>query len=246
MKKAILLAGALLAVSASLASAAGLNLGWTNCGPVAGLANKTFACNSNTATAHKLYGSYVAPAGTTAITGNEVVIDLQSSATTLPAWWSLFTATSCRPASLSANFIDPGASGDCIDYWQSQASGGVGAYNTNIVPGATNRARILLVAAVAPANAVPVDADAEYYSFTLQIGNQKTVGTGACAGCTDPVCIVLNEIKLTQPAGVGDFRIQNPANRNYVTWQNPNAAGGCPAATPARNTTWGQVKSLYR
>ncbi|MFN8589521.1 MAG: hypothetical protein U0704_17145 [Candidatus Eisenbacteria bacterium] len=245
MKKTLLLSAVLLAVSASLASAAGLNLYWTSCG-AGGAANKSFACNSNTATAHKLYGSYVAPAGTTAITGNEMVVDLVSSTASLPAWWSMFTPSSCRPTALSANFIDAtGVSGDCIDYWQSQASGGVGAYTAGF-GGQPNRARVLIVAAVAPANAVPVDVDAEYYSFTLSISNTKTVGSGSCAGCTDPVCIVLNEIKLTQPAGVGDFRIQSPATRNYVTWQGGVVAGGCPAVVPAQNRTWGQVKSLYR
>ena len=242
MKKAILLCSALLAVSASVASAAGLNLAWTTCGP-SGLANKSFACTSNTGS-NVMHGSFIAPEGTTAITGNEMVLDLQSASANLPAWWSMFTATSCRPAALSANFVSPGP--DCVDYWSGQASGAVGAYNTAIVPGATNRARILLVAAVAPSNAAPLDADVEYYSFTMTVTNTKTAGATGCAGCLDPVCIVLNEIKLTQPAGVGDIRIQNPAARNYVTWQNGVVTGGCPAATPARNATWGQVKSLYR
>lgn len=243
MKKAILLAGALLALSASVAAAAGLNLSWNDCGTF-GVQNKTFACNVNTGS-DILWGSYIPPDGSTAITGNEMVLDLQSAAAVLPAWWQFKNTGSCRQTALSAAFA-ANASGNCGDYWSGQASGGLASYNLNVVPGATNRARILLVAAVDQALAAPVDGATEYYSFSLTMNHTKTVGTGACAGCTDGICIVLNEIKLTQPVGVGDYRIQNPAVRNFVTYQGGAVSGGCPAATPARNTTWGQVKSLYR
>ena len=94
------------------------------------------------------------------------------------------------------------------------------------------------------ANAMPVSEELEYYAFKLSINSAKTVGTGACDGCLDPVCIVLNEIKLTQPVGVGNYRLQNPALSYYATWQGGVVSGGCPAATPARNRTWGAVKSL--
>ena len=58
---------------------------------------------------------------------------------------------------------------------------------------------------------------------------------------------MLNSINITQPVGVGDFRLGNPANSNFATWQNGfSADGGCPAATPTRSTTWGSVKALYR
>ncbi len=240
MKKALLLCGALLAVSASVASAAGLNLSWTTCG-AAGLANKNFACTSNTGS-NVMVASYVAPAGTEGITGMEAVIDLQSAAATLPAWWQFKNVGACRQTALSA--LPAGAACDG-DYWAGQASGGITAYITPYAT-AANRARLLIIYAVPSTLAAPVDADVEYFAFTATVSNAKTVGTGSCAGCADPVCIVLNEIKLTQGVGIGDFRIQNPADRNYVSWQGGVVAGGCPAATPARNATWGSVKSLYR
>ena len=50
-----------------------------------------------------------------------------------------------------------------------------------------------------------------------------------------------------QPLGFGDFQLTNAAGGNfYVTWQGGGVFGGCPAATPTRNTTWGSVKALYR
>jgi hypothetical protein len=86
------------------------------------------------------------------------------------------------------------------------------------------------------------------------INNAKTTGTGSCAGCTDGACIVLNSVKVTQPATVHqDYTITNPLGRAYVLWQaggaNPGSGPngtGCPGATPTRNETWGSVKSLYR
>ena len=245
MKKLLLLCGALLAFSATVASAEGINFAFNDCG-LNGLANKTFACASNTGT-NLLIGSFIAPAGSTAITGEEIVIDLQSASAALPAWWTFKNTGTCRQTAFTTNADFSGGPFSCADYWAGQAAGGFSAFNPNIVPGQLNRARILMVYAVPPALAGPVDETLEYYAFKLSFSNAKTVGTGACAGCVDPVCIVLNEIKLTQPVGVGNYRIQNPADGNFATWQGGViGSGGCPAATPARNATWGSVKSLYR
>jgi len=244
MKKALLLCGALLALSASVAAAAGINFSWSDCG-AAGQVNKTFACTSNTLTGAIMVGSYIPPAGSTAITGEEIVIDLQSSGTTLPAWWAFKNAGACRQSSLSTSADFTGGPFSCTDYWAGLAAGGATAYITPYAT-AANRARLLIIYATAVANAQPVDENLEYYAFKATINGTKSAGSGACAGCLDQVCLVLNEIKLTQPAGVGDYRIQNPAERNFVTWQGGVVAGGCPAATPTRNTTWGSVKSLYR
>jgi len=244
MKKALLLCGALLALSASVAAAAGVNFSWNDCGSF-GAANKTFACNSNTLNGAIMYGSFIPPDGSSAITGEEVVIDLQSAGTTLPAWWAFKNAGTCRQNMLSATAAFTTGPFNCTDYWAGQAGGGMTAYITPYAT-AANRARLLIIYGTAIGNATAVDSATEYYAFNLIVTGQKTVGSGACAGCLDPVCLVLNEIKLTQPAGVGDFRIQNPAGRNYVTWQGGVVQGGCPAATPARNATWGSVKSLYR
>ena len=148
---------------------------------------------------------------------------------------------------MSMNFTAPGSLANCVDYWSGQAAGGVGAYNTNFL-GSPTRARIVAAIAV-PASAVgPVDADVEYFSFNLAINNQKTVGTGACTGCSVPVCLVLNSIKLTQGVGIGDFKIGDAGapGSNIITWQGGAVGGGGCAATPAKNATWGSVKSLYR
>lgn len=133
----------------------------------------------------------------------------------------------------------------CVDAWAGQGTPSVTAY----IATGTNRRRVGGSISVPSLAAGPQPAGSEYYSMNFVVNNAKTVGTGACAGCLDPVCIVLNEILITQPAGTPG---ESPAvtdllTSNYVTWQGGQiAAPGCPAATPTVNRTWGQVKSIYR
>lgn len=237
------LALGLVVMSASFAAAAGLNLAWNDCFSDGGASNKAFACAANTGS-NSLFGSFVPPTGITAMTGAEVVVDLLTADPAFTNWWRMFTAGSCRASSLSANFLPgpAGGSGVCQDYWQGQASGAIAAYTIG-QGGMANRARVLLVGATAPSNATSVDSATEYYAFTMVINNQKSVGTGSCTGCLDKVCIVLNQIKITQPAGVGDVAVTTGLNQ-IATWQGELTSTCLPV--PARNRTWGQVKALYR
>ena len=84
--------------------------------------------------------------------------------------------------------------------------------------------------------------------FKLNILKGKTTGSppAGCPGCLQPACIVLNSIKLARPAGApgGDVTLANAAVSSHVTWQ--GGTPNCPGATPTQNTSWGQVKALYR
>ena len=246
MTMANLLCGALLALGAmgaTSASAAGVNFAWNECyGAGTGARNRDFACNLNTGT-NNAVGSFVAPDGIAALSGNEVTLDLQSAGATLAAWWSFKNVGTCRTTSLSVNFVANAGNAVCVDEFSGGGAGGIGAY---FIGFGGNPARARIVMAIATAAPGPIDVGVEYFAFNLLINNAKTVGTGACAGCTVPVCLVLNSIKLTQPIGVGDFVLSQtgaPAS-NYITWQ--TGYPGCLGATPTRNTTWGSVKSLYR
>jgi hypothetical protein len=179
------------------------------------------------------------------VNGNEIVVDLQSSGATLPAWWAFKNLGTCRALALSVTPTVPGTAVNCIDEFAGQATAGIGAYNIGF--GGANRARIVIAEAV-PASALTlVDPSGEYFSINVSVNNTKSTGTGSCAGCSTPVCIVLNSIKLTAGGGDLDEFIGTSPGTNYVTWQGGAiGGGGCPAATPAKVTTWGAVKSLYR
>ena len=235
------LAGVAMFASSPVA-AEGLNLLWSDCALGTGVQNKTFACNSNTG-ANTLVGSYIPPAGTTAVTGMEAVIDLLAEGATYPDWWSFKNTGTCRQTALSANSGFVSGPFACTDYWAGGASGGLTAFTSGF-SGNANRARIMALFSVAPLAAGPLDSGLEYYAFNLLITNAKTVGTGACAGCANKVCLVLNSIKLTQPVGVGNFVISDEATSRTATWQSEVAATCIPV--PVRNRTWGSVKALYR
>ena len=252
MKKVTLLCGMLLALAASVASAApGLNLRWTACLGDGGAINRNFACNVNTGT-NQLTGSFEVGADLLSASGNEIVVDIATASPALPAWWAFRNVGSCRQASLTMNTTISAAAVNCIDWANGGATGGIGAYSIGV--GGPNTSRIVAAAAVPPTGLVDLFPGQEYFSYNFLINNAKTVGTGLCEGCQVAACIVFNSLKVTTPVAANDRTISGPTNgtdSNVATWQGGVGVGsgrgnGCPAATPTRSSTWGQVKTLYR
>ena len=245
MKKTLLMAGALLALTAGIASAqGGINLSWGDCGG-AGTLNKTFACTSNSLVGAIMIASAQAPVQMDQLNSEESQMEMQTNAATLSQWWNLQTTggnVPCR-SGIAASFDFTGGPFTCLDPWVGAASGGVDFTNAF---GGPNRGLIRTVCAIA--GSTGITGTDEYYFFKITLLGAKTTGNGSCAGCTDGACIVFTQLKLSQPLGVGDYIITTPLVRQYVTWQSGGAGvtGGCPAATPTHTTTWGSVKSLYR
>ncbi len=247
--RTIVLVLLLLCAHVAPAASAGINLSWDVCGSL-GAASRFFACDTN-AGEHTLVGSFVVPAGIDSLNGNSMVVDIRSSCPTLPDWWRIQAAGSCRQDGAIASFDFTTDPLNCYDYWKGRAFGG---FRYAAGYGGVYSARLLLAAAIHTAEAGPVAEGTEVYSFKFEINNTKTVGVGACEGCQAGTCIVLNSIKLTQNPGsaAGTRFLGNPADRNYVTWQfvaQPDVmsvcvGGSCPV--PAKQRTWGQLKSLYR
>ena len=236
MKKALLISGVLLALAASTAMAGGNNLSWTDCGSF-GLANKAFACNSN-AGSNVLVLSFDPDISPNDFVGNETTINLASTGA-LPAWWQMFNSGTCRGTAVPTINATFGA--NCADNFGGAGFGAIGSY----VIGA-NTASLLCGWAVA--DGVPISSGTEYYAINIAINNTKTVGTGACAGCTQGVCIVANRVGLAYgPSATLFYEQFAPLTRNWVTWQGGvGVPGGCPGATPNQSKTWGSVKALYR
>ncbi len=243
MKRTLLMACALLGLAAGVASAGGggLNLGWSDCGGLAGSLNRTFACNTNVGT-NTLVGSFIAPCCVTAAASNEIVVDLQSVGATLPLWWAMNSPGGCRAGSLSADFNFTGGPFSCTDYWAGGAFGSI-----SMDPPSGNRARVKMLVTLIQHAPGPIAEGLEVYSFKMNINNAKTVGTTSCAGCPLGVCVLLNSIKIVQSASApgGSKFVTAPAVRSYATWQG-GISGDCYQATPAKNATWGLIQSLYR
>ena len=264
MKKICMLAGAIMALSAPIASAAspGLDIGWatnaTNGCPAdpANIPDVSDPCNDNAAEPYHFAMSFNAPAGITKWVAEEFDLRVQTSAYSLPDWWNLEEPVpsqgipaGCRYGSFG--FTSQRGLGNtvvCKDYW------GVNPQNGSMtwIPGLRGRSWITLhgVIARATSTATAITAGVDYYVGSGTIDTYHAVadvGVQPCTGCGCGAVLVFEWLRLDQPAGTpgGDIAILGQHNRNYMTWQG-GVNTGCPAGTPARKATWGQVKSLYR
>jgi hypothetical protein len=254
----------LCALSAALACAlslvpnpsfaqSGVNLSWDDCG-AAGTDTKSFACNSNTLSGAVMYATVVVAAQEDSVVGFEGVVDIITTEDPLPDWWRFLGGTNCRSGMSGSGDFTGGAPAGCANFMFGVATAGTPAfqYPTTspkiIFDGNQNRAeRVKFPGAVGSADAATLDAGLEYATFRLTLLGSKTVGTGACAGCSFHACIMLNQINIAirGRSDVDYVRLTGapPSGRDRVTWQGANA--DC-SLVPARNTTWGNIKTLYR
>jgi len=239
---------ALLAVASSAHAARGVFLRWDHCYADGGVQNKNFACDTN-AGSETLVGGFETNADYPNVSGNEVIINLVSAGSPLPAWWLMRSVGTCRQTALAMNTANSGV--NCTDWAAGLSFGGIGAYN--IGQRGPNTARLVMALAVQPQQIQSLHPGQEYFSFNVTINHTKTVGPGACAGCSTPVCIVLESINVTTTSYT--HLTQGPTNgidNDWVTWQGGGGIvgiggqTGCPAATPTVLHTWGEVKALYR
>jgi hypothetical protein len=267
MKKIILLAGVFLALTAVAAYAApGLDAGWTGSTSASGcpinpanVADATDPCDAND-NFHGYALAMKAPAGITKWVGEEFILDVQTALPILPDWWHLEDANAslgipagCRAGSFTFQTSrGTFSTTTCKDYWGGtpQSGGFVWLPGT----GGPARTRVFGAFARATSEATVITADTEYYIGTGFLDTNHAVadplnGVTPCQGCQIPACIVFQYLKVAQPALTpgGDALITTGNIRQFMTWQGGGVGGnGCPAATPSRKATWGQVKSLYR
>lgn len=226
-----------------------INLSWDDCGG-AGTERKPFACDTNAGAPFSLVASFKPPVSTTSFNGLDAVIDALAVGDSLPTWWQ-FGSGGCRGLSgltTTADFTaGPFA---CVDPFSGQAFA-----NMLFTPMGLNGARIRVV--VGLPSATSLDPDLEHYAFKLVFSRLRTTGISACAGCSTPVCMILEQITVYQESGPAS-PLTSPLDRQTASWQNaflaiyddPPHGGGfiCVPDVPVRSarTTWGAVKSLYR
>ena len=226
------------------ATAAGFDLRWDACAADGGVANKDFACDTD-AGSHRLVGSFLLDQPLADVAFIEVTLDfIVANDQVVPVWWEFFD---CRLGMLSGNSTWDPSSVNCDDWSLGTGLGGLAGFSHegSIAPADTASHRRIIFAAGAPSPYPDLDANQDYFLLNLDISDFYTTQPGGCAGCTVPVCIVLNSISLMN--STSQFTVlegpQVPGG-NFATWQ--GGSGASCAAVPAKRTTWGAVKSLYR
>ena len=241
----------------------GVNIRWDNCYDDGGALNKAFACDTEIGV-ERLVLSFALDAAKSDVSGLEIVVDLTTTGQVLPAWWQFRNAGTCRQTSLGINPTLPPGTVHCLDWGNGQAVSAIGSYTLGFAGPGT--ARLTALAGV-PAEALATfAAGTEYFITQFTINHFKTVGTGACAGCAEPVCIVFNSLNIVTPDPAKNQNLllgANGTNSQFVHWQGALVQGlhlSCPspfrpcklvyscvlAATPTRRSRWGEVKALYR
>jgi hypothetical protein len=245
---AALLAALLLACAGAPAARAGegLFLSWSDC--VLGTYSQDLSsgCDTNLGN-QKLFCAFQMPFAADSVLGLELVVDVQHSEATLPAWWQ-FAPGGCRAGCLRPAFDFAGRTA-CRDFLLGRATGGLQGYTVGAPRGGANQARIEMAAAVLPTlGYATLNATDLYYAVELSIVNDFSTGATACGGCSGSACLVLNTILVLRQPGTagGDISLTTPGpgGANMATWQ--GGGGASCFAVPARRATWGQIKGLYR
>jgi hypothetical protein len=241
MKKTLLLTALLLALTASLALAGGVNLSWgTLCYTENPTTVKTFACNVNTTTTNwPMQLSFVIDSEMTDMVGIEVTMEGMSDAPALPDWWKV-GPTDCRPNQLLFTSDRSGVATETCADWTGGTAFNVFGYTFD-----TNRAHISAGCAIDASLPFDMLPGQEYYAGQLQLKNSKTVGTGACTGCAFGMRWGLTLLTIAGLDGRRDnLHFPIDGGNECLSWNNTSVP--CDRPVAAKNTTWGQVKSLYR
>jgi hypothetical protein len=198
------------------------------------------------------------------VSGQEIRATILAASPTLPNWWSFKNAGTCRQSSLAYSPTLPPGSVNCVDWSSETESGAIGAYSIGF-NGQPNSVSVGIAEAVPASGLETLFAGQEYFACCLLINHTKTVGTGACTGCDQPVCLVIESLTVATPLLANNVCIAGGANgpgSEFARWQGAletshsytcHVMSGCthdfscvPAVTPTRGSTWGAVKALYR
>lgn len=218
-------------------------LAWDDCSS-AGVSTRSFACNTNSGS-ESIVMSFRPANATDPIYRLDAWLAVGDEAfSVLPDWWSLL-ATGCRTTSLRANADFTPTSGACTDPWYGTGFVTLAVTKFAIFDSQLRRLVIHAAVEIPHAAAAPLDPATEYYGVRLVLNHAKTVGTGACAGCEQPMCLSLYPYCSTtaNPASPIARTLSLDPGFTGIVW---NGGQRCSRLTATRNRTWGTLKSLYR
>ena len=232
------LATALIAPSAT--AEGGISVAWNECQPDGGAAVRYFACNDNGG-AETIVASYLTEVPIPDFQALSARIELEVSRAELPDWWQLFNPGVCREHALLASAgtsVNPES--NCSNPWSESVTGGMSEY---VVPASLDPATASIVVRYAQPTTTALESGTEYRGFQLTLTHERTMGPGACSGCSDATCLWLTAVDLKGADGTVVHLTTTLVNAT-LNWQHQTPCMNYPDAALPR--TWGQVKQLYR
>lgn len=237
-----------LASLPTMAFAAGIDLSWVDCvqpfGTPQTAVNFNCAANANV----NLQFQFKLPSPIAAFVAATAFVDYQNQSNTpLSSFWH-YEAGSCQmlAATKGVGMFDAldAAGANCpnmLDLWGGDGTAGseqIAAYGTDFRrPG-----NGYFVLVDARPDAIPVTAQDNYWLFRL---NFRTNNRVACPGCGDAGVILWQRLQLESNDGSLPVILDNPDKLTNCDQVNGGQVSLC-GVVPARNTSWGQLKSLYR
>lgn len=245
-----------------------LKLSWDHCAADGKVADRSFACDTNTGS-ESLWLSMVIQdgVGRTNVGGISGNVDVRTTSSLLPPWWLTLTGQ-CRANVVSYLIGAPAAGGTCQPWFGSGGAEPLGVFAQQQGIEGSNSLRWPFGAGLPAGSEATLAPGTEYLLARILISHAKSAGTGACTGCLVPVCIGFGELDLQYAGSSSVERIAGGLS-STVTWQGGYVSsytpepphydewgywhgvygGNLQCATgpvPAANRTWGTIKTLYR
>jgi hypothetical protein len=249
MKKLLWLCALLVPATAFASTGSeGIDINWNDCNPT-GVPHKNFLCTGVTNQNYVLHMQVKTKEDLPSFVGIAIFLDLQSEAPgNLKPFWH-YQSLGCQrqggaiPNGIAMSDVLPLA-GDCSslpDPWSGDGTGGfegIAAYGVDFYgPGNGH-----FVLGVAHSGSFPITGGVNYWIAQLTFNNRNR---NICAGCSDQAVIVANLASLESNDGHRTVNLGFADKSQNCVTINFGLQGTC-QVDPTRNTSWGQLKSLYR
>ena len=262
-----------LAVLPALAFAQGtrLRLSWDHCAAEGYVADRSFACNTNTGedvlVASAVLGDEVPHATLAAFLG---YLDFRATSPNLPIWWQV-SAGMCRQNALNLQASGLIASPLCTPWYLADGTSTqepLTVAQFEYYSDGANSSRIGFGAVVPAGFEITLPNGSQEFVFArLRILHSKTTGSVSCSGCQVPMCIGFGLLLLQYPGQIDNTYPIKGTTASTVTWQGAYASSyepvggykmsghtvpyhgnlGCASGpVPAQGRTWGMIKAFYR
>lgn len=258
MKKILLLCCAMAVCAAPAAFAdvnGGLDLTWNACAATGGVPTTTLDCAGGGAA--PAFGTFFVTSVQDSVIAMDVALDLIVNNAGLPTFWH-FEAGGCNELTGAAfsntkPSLGCGSIAQVTPLWTPSGSGNaLGFVPQTRGPNTGHFVGSVFRPSTSPGKCNASPSNYFGFAFTIITDNAQENTIGTCVGCPLGFNIVWNSANLinaraAQGAGIeaAPYPIAGPGNVGNCITGNGGAPGGC-QATPARNRTWGQLKSLYR